>query len=252
MRSAGSLITRPSSMLVMISPSTICAASMPPRASRCSRIGSSGWRTPSTSMPNSRLKLPVSASSTFTSILPTLSASCGPKLASMLLCQPSAVSSGTRTATKWCHLRRRFLAAEHHHALAAGGFAVGHAHLHETVRAQRVECCRFGGDVTADEGDLAGGFDADELRLIGTVDAHAAIVEIQGQHVDHALPAKLVRRVQAAQAQHRGRGPFQHRGAWFRRVGHDRHDRRRRARAPAAGGAQPGRRRRHGALPVPG
>ena len=57
--------------------------------------------------------------------------------------------------------------------------------------------------------------------LIGAVHPHAAIVEIQRQHVDHALAAEFIRAVQAAQAQHRGGGTFQHRGAGFRRIRQD-------------------------------
>ncbi len=121
-------------------------------------------------------------------------------------------------------LRGGFRATEDHDALAAGGFAVGHAHLNEAVRAQHIQGGGLGGDVAADEGDVAGGFEADELGIVRAVHAHAAIVEIQGQHVDHALAAGIIRGLQAAQAQHRGGGTLMHGRTRLRRIGEDRRD----------------------------
>ena len=63
-RSAGSFRMRPSSRLVTSSPSTTRAAAMPPRSRRRSRIGSSGWRAPSISMPRSSENRPCGASAT--------------------------------------------------------------------------------------------------------------------------------------------------------------------------------------------
>ena len=53
----------------------------------------------------------------------------------------------------------------------------------------------------------------DEGRIIGAIHPHAAIVEIQRQHVDHARAVMLIRPMHAAQMQHGHQRAFQHRGA---------------------------------------
>jgi hypothetical protein len=62
----------------------------------------------------------------------------GPKFASMLVLPAERLQFRHAHGDEMVPLRGGFLAAEHQHALAAGGFAVRHPHLHEIIRAQHV------------------------------------------------------------------------------------------------------------------
>jgi hypothetical protein len=110
----------------------------------------------------------------------------------------------------------RILAAEHQHALAARGFPVIDAHLHEIIRPQHFQSFHLGNRVAADEDRASVDLATNEGAIVGAIHTSDAVCEIQRQHVDQPLPAKIIGRVNPPQVQHRDDGQINHHTIHFR------------------------------------